>query len=113
MPALGATNIPYSAVLFENQGRNEAYSVFADVTWIPTDALELTAGVRFLDEYRQSGFFSDIPNSVLTGAPPGEVPRAVAVLLYGPRLAPGRTVTVTVSVPDPPAASVPVASAPE
>lgn len=64
-----ATAIPYSAVLFENQGRNEAYSVFADVTWIPTDSLELTAGVRFLNEYRQSGFFADIPNSVLTGAP--------------------------------------------
>lgn len=75
VPSLGVTNIPYSAVLFENQGRNEAYSVFADVTWIPTDSLELTAGVRFLDEYRQSGFLSDIPNSVLTGAPliPGGV----------------------------------------
>ena len=73
--ALGATNIPYSAVLFENQGRNEAYSVFADATWIPTDSLELTAGIRFLDEYRQSGFFSEIPNSVITGAPlvPGGV----------------------------------------
>jgi outer membrane receptor protein involved in Fe transport len=69
VPALGATNIPYSAVLFENQGRNEAYSVFADFTWVPTEALELTAGVRYLDEYRQSGFFADIPNSVLTGAP--------------------------------------------
>jgi len=70
-----ATAIPYSAVLFENQGRNEAYSVFADVTWIATDSLELTAGVRFLDEYRQSGFSSDIPNSVLSGAPlvPGGV----------------------------------------
>lgn len=66
--------IPYSSV-FENQGRNEAYSVFADVTWIPTDALELTAGVRFLDEYRQSGFFADVPNSVLSGAPliPGQI----------------------------------------
>ncbi len=75
VPALGATNIPYSAVLFENQGRNEAYSVFADATWIPTDSLELTAGIRFLDEYRQSGFFSEIPNSVITGAPlvPGGV----------------------------------------
>jgi iron complex outermembrane recepter protein len=75
VPALGATNIPYSAILFENQGRNEAYSVFADVTWMPTDSLELTAGVRFLDETRQSGFSSDIPNSVLTGAPlvPGGV----------------------------------------
>ena len=75
VPALGATNIPYSAILFENQGRNEAYSVFADFTWLPTDSLELTAGVRLLDEYRQSGFSSDIPNSVLTGAPlvPGGV----------------------------------------
>ncbi|SHN58987.1 TonB-dependent receptor [Erythrobacter sanguineus] len=75
VPALGATNFPYSAVLFENRGRNEAYSVFADVTWIPADSLELTAGVRILDEYRQSSFSSDIPNSVLTGAPlvPGGV----------------------------------------
>jgi outer membrane receptor protein involved in Fe transport len=75
VPSLGVTNIPYSAVLFENQGRNEAYSVFADVTWIPTASLELTAGVRFLDEYRQSGFFSIIPNSQLTRAPlvPGGV----------------------------------------
>lgn len=83
VPATAVTNlatmgaaqaIPYSSV-FENQGRNEAYSVFADVTWIPTDALELTAGVRFLDEYRQSGFFADVPNSVLSGAPliPGQI----------------------------------------
>ena len=69
VPALGATNIPYSAILFENQGRNEAYSVFVDATWIPVESLELTAGVRFLDEYRRSTFSSRIPNSVLTGAP--------------------------------------------
>jgi outer membrane receptor protein involved in Fe transport len=82
VPSLGATNIPYSAVLFENQGRNEAYSVFADATWMPTDALELTAGVRVLDEYRQSSFFSEIPNSVLTGAPlvPGGINTAGRVL---------------------------------
>ena len=65
----GVTAIPYSAVLFENQGRNEAYSVFADVTWYATDALELTAGVRLIDEYRQSGFFADIPNGVISGGP--------------------------------------------
>ncbi|NBC88778.1 MAG: TonB-dependent receptor, partial [Alphaproteobacteria bacterium] len=66
--------IPYSSV-FENQGRNEAYSVFADATWIATDSLELTAGVRFLQEYRESGFRADVPNSVLSGAPliPGQV----------------------------------------
>ena len=69
VPSLGATNFLYSAVLFENQGRNEAYSVFADATWIPIESLELTFGVRFLDEYRRSGFSSNIPNSVLTGAP--------------------------------------------
>ncbi len=63
-----ATAIPYAA-RFENQGRNEAYSVFADVTWLATDALELTAGVRFIDEYRQSGFISVSPNAVLSGAP--------------------------------------------
>lgn len=75
VPALGATNIPYSAILFQNEGRNEAYSVFADVTWLPTDALELTAGVRFLDELRRSSFSNNIPNSRLTGAPliPGGV----------------------------------------
>lgn len=63
-----ATAIPYAA-RFENQGRNEAYSVFADVTWYATDSLELTAGVRFIDEYRQSGFISVSPDSVLSGAP--------------------------------------------
>ncbi len=74
VPSLGVTNIPYSSV-FENQGRNEAYSVFADFTWIATDALELTAGLRFLDEYRESGFFARVPNSVLSRAPlvPGQI----------------------------------------
>ncbi|MEM9085601.1 MAG: TonB-dependent receptor [Pseudomonadota bacterium] len=60
--------VPYAA-RFENQGRNEAYSVFADATWIPTDSLELTAGVRFLDEYRQSGFISVSPDGLISGAP--------------------------------------------
>lgn len=68
------TAIPYASV-FENQGRNEAYSVFADVTWIPFEALELTAGVRYLDEYRRSGFFASAPNSQLSRAPliPGQI----------------------------------------
>jgi outer membrane receptor protein involved in Fe transport len=74
VPAAGITNFPYTSV-FENQGRNEAYSIFGDVTWLATDRLELTAGVRLLDEYRQSGFFARIPNSVLSGAPliPGQI----------------------------------------
>ncbi|MFN7157867.1 MAG: TonB-dependent receptor [Erythrobacter cryptus] len=66
--------IPYSSV-FENQGRNEAYSVFVDATWIPFPKLELTAGVRFLDEYRRSGFLARVPNARLSGAPliPGQI----------------------------------------
>jgi iron complex outermembrane recepter protein len=66
--------LPYSSV-FENQGRNEAYSVFADVTYLPTESLELTAGVRLMHEYRRSGFFANVPNSTLSGAPliPGQI----------------------------------------
>lgn len=69
-----ATAIPYTSV-FENQGRNEAYSLFADATWTPFDALELTAGVRWLTEYRGSGFFARVPNSTLSRAAliPGQI----------------------------------------
>ncbi len=74
VPSLGVTNIPYTSV-FENQGRNEAYSLFADATWIPFEALELTAGVRWLNEYRRSGFFARVPNSTLSSAAliPGQI----------------------------------------
>jgi outer membrane receptor protein involved in Fe transport len=74
VPTLGLLPVAYSSV-FENQGRNEAYSIFADATWTPFPALELTAGVRVLDEYRRSGFFASAPNSPVTGAPliPGQI----------------------------------------
>lgn len=61
-----ASEIPYQSV-FENQGKNQSYSVFADATWIPAPALELTAGVRLLIEQRKSGYFADINPSVLSG----------------------------------------------
>lgn len=63
------TAIPYQAV-FENLGKNDSYSVFADGTWIPTPALELTAGIRAIIEKRRSGYRATFPGSVLTGAPP-------------------------------------------
>lgn len=68
------TAIPYASV-FENQGRNEAYSLFADATYTLWDSLELTAGVRYLNEYRRSGFFANVPNAVLSGAAliPGQI----------------------------------------
>ncbi len=55
-----ATQIPYASV-FENQGDNDTYSIFADTTWIATPSLELTAGVRVLLEDRRSGFFAMAP----------------------------------------------------
>jgi len=61
--------VPYQAV-FENLGKNDSYSVFADGTWIPTPSLELTAGVRVLIEKRRSGYRATAPGSFFTGAPP-------------------------------------------
>ncbi|OWK28482.1 TonB-dependent receptor [Sphingomonas mucosissima] len=71
-----ATQIPYSSV-FENQGQNDSYSMFADATWIPAPALEITAGARLLIEQRKSGFFARVPRPVLnpgaTSLVPGQV----------------------------------------
>lgn len=69
-----ATVIPYNSV-FENQGKNDSYSMFADGTWLASPSLELTAGIRALIEKRRSGFVTTVPNSVLSGAPliPGQV----------------------------------------
>ncbi len=74
VPTLGLAPIQYNSV-FENQGRNEAYSLFADATYTLWDKLELTAGVRWLNEYRRSGFFANVPNSVLSRAAliPGQI----------------------------------------
>ncbi len=69
------TSIPYTSV-FENQGDNDAYSVFADATWLATDRLELTGGVRVLLENRQSGYFADVPRSAISGGAsliPGQI----------------------------------------
>lgn len=63
------TQIPYSSV-FENQGENDSYSVFADATWIATPRLELTAGARVLIEQRKSGYFARVPVPVLPGLLP-------------------------------------------
>lgn len=65
-----ATAIPYSST-FGNIGKNQSYSVFADGTWIPTEALEITAGVRALIEKRRSGFFAVVPRPVLPNLVPG------------------------------------------
>ncbi|MGB3752474.1 MAG: TonB-dependent receptor [Parerythrobacter sp.] len=77
VPSLATTGIltggavaafPYSSV-FENQGDNQSYSVFADATYIPIPAIELTAGVRVLIEQRKAGFRANVPTSQLLGVP--------------------------------------------
>lgn len=70
------TQVPYSSV-FENQGRNDSYSVFADTTWIPVPALELTAGARVLIEKRRSGFVARVPRPVLNPAATSLIPGQV------------------------------------
>ena len=72
------TQIPYSSV-FENQGRNSSYSLFADVTFIPVEQLEATAGVRWLRETRRSGYFARVPVPVL----PGLLPAPLRAQLLG------------------------------
>ncbi len=83
VPALAVTSlatggmlsaIPYSST-FENRGQNDSYSVFGDVTFLPVPSLELTAGLRLLIEKRRSAYVTDVPNSVLSGAPliPGQI----------------------------------------
>lgn len=61
------TQIPYSSI-FTNKGINDQYSMFGEMTWVPSRKLELTAGIRALIEQRKSGYVSVAPKSVLTGA---------------------------------------------
>ena len=64
------TQLPYKSQ-FENFGQNESYSVFADATWLATDKLEITGGIRLLWEGRQSGYRADIDVPVLPNLAPG------------------------------------------
>ena len=75
--------LPYSSV-FENQGDNQSYSVFADATWIPTNSLEITAGVRFLIEQRKSGYTSTVQVPILPQLLPE--PNRTALLTAAPFL---------------------------
>ncbi|MEP9401735.1 TonB-dependent receptor [Sphingomonas silueang] len=63
-----ASVLPYAAE-FTNYGNNDTWSVFADATWIPVPALELTAGARVLIEDRKSQYSAVQPFSrILAGA---------------------------------------------
>lgn len=73
------SQVPYSSE-YINGGINTAYSVFADATWIPAPALELTVGARYVWEDRESTYFARVPRPALnpsaTSLIPGQVDTA-------------------------------------
>ncbi len=65
----GAVSVlPYRA-LFRNGGEIFNWSIFGDVTWSATERLEISAGLRYLKEKRQSSYFADQPNAVISRGP--------------------------------------------
>ncbi|MEM8696753.1 MAG: TonB-dependent receptor [Pseudomonadota bacterium] len=58
-----ATVLPYQSV-FENGGKNSSYSVFADAT-LDLGRFELTAGLRYVYEERQSTYSATQPGSAI------------------------------------------------
>lgn len=58
------TSLPYAG-FYQNEGRNQAFSLFGDATWKLGDRLELTGGLRVLHEKRRSGYAAGVPDSVL------------------------------------------------
>lgn len=60
------TRLPYDSE-FQNGGRNDLFSVFADLSWVATDALEVSAGARLSWETRRSFYTARQPNSRLLG----------------------------------------------
>jgi outer membrane receptor protein involved in Fe transport len=56
--------VPYAGE-FGNDGSISTYSIFADVTYSILENLEVTAGLRFVSEQRESGWSSFAPNSAL------------------------------------------------
>ncbi len=69
IPALAAFKTNHSET-FTNYGETTAIDVFADATWAVTDRLELTAGVRFTSEDKESGYGAQLNNggSVVGGS---------------------------------------------
>mgnify|MGYP000698789104 CR=1 FL=1 len=57
--------LPYLAG-FDDYGNNRSASVYADVSWDITEHWQLNAGLRAIDEKRQSAFSATVPNGVLT-----------------------------------------------
>ncbi len=70
------SQVPYSSE-FINGGINTSYSVFLDATWIPVEAIEITAGARYVWEDRESTFFARVPRPALNPAATSLIPGQV------------------------------------
>jgi iron complex outermembrane receptor protein len=60
------TRLPYDSE-FQNGGKNDLFSVFADVTFLASEAVEISAGARLNWETRRSFYTARQPNSRLLG----------------------------------------------
>ncbi|MBP8227219.1 MAG: TonB-dependent receptor, partial [Pararheinheimera sp.] len=60
--------LPYQGS-YQNFGENTAFSIFADMSYAVTEQLELTAGLRYVEEDKTSRYESNFANSVLAKAP--------------------------------------------
>ncbi|MET0337425.1 MAG: TonB-dependent receptor, partial [Caulobacter sp.] len=71
LPALAAFKADHRET-FANYGETTSYDYFADATWRPIDRLELTAGIRFTQDDKTSGYSAVLINggSVLGGSTP-------------------------------------------
>jgi len=59
------TALPSFNDFINNNASNDALSIFGDVSYAVNEKLELTAGLRYVDENRESGFNSALANSAL------------------------------------------------
>lgn len=66
-PALSTLKLVHRET-FQNFGRTTSYDVFADATYKVTDALEISAGLRYTSEDKRSGYRGTLDNggSILT-----------------------------------------------
>jgi outer membrane receptor protein involved in Fe transport len=60
-PALSTLKLVHRET-FQNFGRTTSYDVFADATYKVTDALEISAGVRYTSEDKRSGYRGTLDN---------------------------------------------------
>lgn len=61
---------PIHSEAYTNDGSTEAIEIFADASYAVTDRLELTGGIRYTDEEKESGLLVELLNgpSALTGS---------------------------------------------